>query len=173
MKGFYLTVFLSLAVVIASCGTTHSMVKGSSNAKKNSQIQAFLGLGEVERTMKGIQVTVSADAIFKKHSSRLSHDGTVKVDAIAAALLKYPNDQVVVVGFTDNSGTDMKNVAFSQLRAHSVKSELIKQGLLAANISAVGNGPVEAVAPNDTEIDKAKNRRIVFLISSPDTAAER
>lgn len=140
---------------------------------ENPQMQAFLGLGEVEQTMKGFQVTVSADAIFKKHSSRLSHDGTVKVDAIAAALLKYPNDQVVVVGYTDNSGTDMKNVAFSQHRADSVKRELTKQGLLAINISAVGNGPVEAVAPNDREVNKAKNRRIVFLISSPDTAAER
>jgi outer membrane protein OmpA-like peptidoglycan-associated protein len=149
------------------------MVKGSSGASKNPQMQAFLGLGQVEQTIKGIQVTVSADVLFRKHSSHLSHDGTMKVDSLAAALLKYPNDQVIVVGYTDNSGTDMKNVAFSQHRADSVKKELIHQGLLATNISAVGNGPVEAVAPNDAEVDKAKNRRIVFLISSPDIAAER
>ncbi len=158
---------------LTSCGTTHSMVKGSTSPQKNPQMQAFLGLGEVEQTMKGIQVTVSADAIFKKHSSRLSHDGTVNVDAIAAALLKYPNDQVIVVGYTDNSGTDMKNVAFSQRRADSVKKELIRQGLLASNLSAVGNGPAEPVAPNDTAENKKKNRRILFLISSPETAAER
>ncbi len=166
MKMFCLGAFLGLAAVLTGCGVTHSMVKNSSSPAPGAQMQAFFGLGDVIQTVNGIQVTVNADKIFRKNSHRLNKDGVETVDAMAAAILKYPGVFVAVTGYTDNTGTDMKNVKFSQRRADEVKKELMKQGILAEKISAVGNGPVEPAAPNDSAADRARNRRIVFQINA-------
>jgi outer membrane protein OmpA-like peptidoglycan-associated protein len=167
MKSFSLAAFLGLAAVLTGCGTAHSTVQSNaSTPMKSPLMQTFVGFGDVIQTAKGVQVTVSADTLFMKKSSRLSKAGTAIVDEIAAAILKYPGNQVMVTAYTDNRGTDMKNVAFSQRRADRVKKELIRLGVLTDSVSAVGNGPVEPVAPNDTPEGKAKNRRIVFDISA-------
>jgi OOP family OmpA-OmpF porin len=167
MKGYWLTVFLALAVISNGCGTAQPMVRSDSSASmKNPQMQAFMGLGDVVQTASGIQLTVGADTLFMKKSSRLSKSGTAIVDEIAAAILKYPGDKVMVTAYTDNTGTDMKNVAFSQRRADRIKKVLIKQGMGADQVNALGNGPVESVAPNDSAEGRVKNRRIVFEISA-------
>ncbi|SRR5665213_387719 len=167
MKGYWLTLFLGLAVISNGCGTAQPIVQTNSSASmKNPQMQAFMGFGDVIQTAKGLQVTIGADTLFMKKSSRLSKSGTAIVDEIAAAILKYPGDKVMVTAYTDNKGTDMKNVAFSQRRADRVKKELIKQGMGADQVSALGNGPVESVASNDSAEGRAKNRRIVFEISA-------
>jgi|SRR5665213_3436221 len=167
MKDHFFKVFFGLAVLLGGCGPTHSMVQSnSSEPMKSPQMQAFMGFGDVIQTANGIQVTVGAETLFMKKSSRLSKSGTAIVDEIAAAILKYPGDKVMVTAYTDNAGTDMKNVAFSQRRADRIKKVLIKRGMGADQVSALGSGPVESVAPNDSAEGRAKNRRIVFEISA-------
>jgi chemotaxis protein MotB len=96
----------------------------------------------------------------------LTKAGSAKLAAIAAVILKYPESKILVIGYTDNQGTDVKNVKFSENRATRVMVELVKQGIAAANVNAVGNGPAEPIAPNNSEANKAKNRRIVFDINN-------
>jgi outer membrane protein OmpA-like peptidoglycan-associated protein len=165
MKGFCLRAFLGLAVLLTGCGT--AQVRSNAPASmKNPQMQDFMGFGRVIQTAIGIRLTVSADTLFMKKSSRLSKIGDAIVDEIAAAILKYPDAKVIVTAYTDNRGSDMKNVKFSQHRADRVEKELVMQGVLTDDVSALGNGPVEPVAPNDSAEGKAKNRRIVFDISA-------
>jgi outer membrane protein OmpA-like peptidoglycan-associated protein len=126
MKIFCLGMILGLAALLTGCGASHSMVKdNSSSPAPGPQMQAFFGLGDVVQTVNGVQVTVSADKLFKKNSHHFSKAGLQMVDAIAAAILKYPGGSVAVNGYTDNVGTDMKNVKFSQRRADEVKKELV------------------------------------------------
>jgi hypothetical protein len=70
MKFFCLSAFLSLAVVITGCGTTHSMVKGGASSHvKGLRMQDFLALGHVSQTDKGIELTVGADDLFHKKAA--------------------------------------------------------------------------------------------------------
>lgn len=165
MKGLSLAAVIGLALIWGGCAH-RGMVKSSSSSTQSAQMRAFVDFGDVVKTNSGLRITLSADTLFRKHSHHLSKDGLAKLDSIAAVLLKYPNDQVAVNGYTDNVGTDMKNVKFSQRRADSVKAELVKQGVAKANVSAVGNGPAEPVGDNTTENGRMQNRRIVLEISA-------
>jgi outer membrane protein OmpA-like peptidoglycan-associated protein len=168
MKIYWWTGCLGLVLVLTGCGTGGSMVRtsGASQPGVNPQLQAFSGLGEVSQTEKGIQVVLSGDSLFKIGRSHLSQDGLQKADAIASVLTKYPGDLVAIMEYTDNSGSDTKNLRISQRRADSIKRELVKQSVPSDNVTAVGNGDTNPVAPNDTPDNRARNRRVVIEITT-------
>ena len=88
--------------------------------------------------------------------------GTLK--EIATILNEVPDVKVKIVGHTDSDGDDAKNMDLSKRRAASVKAELAKNfGVNADRIVTDGMGESQAVAPNDTPVNKALNRRVEFV----------
>ena len=77
--------------------------------------------------------------------------------------------KILVVGYTDSTGTTNGNYALSRRRAHTVKNFLIS--LLKVDpskIIAVGRGSEAPVAQNDTLKNRALNRRAeIFILSKP------
>ena len=71
-----------------------------------------------------------------------------------------PELSVAVEGHTDAVGSDAYNQKLSERRAASVKSYLEAQGIAPSRIEAVGFGESRPVADNDTEMGRAKNRRV-------------
>lgn len=59
----------------------------------------------------------------------------------------------------DTDPDDKYNIQLSKSRADAVKQYFIMNGIDANRIITVGNGSSKPVAPNDTEENKAKNRR--------------
>jgi outer membrane protein OmpA-like peptidoglycan-associated protein len=168
MKSYWLTAFLGLALVVAGCGTTHSVKSSSTGHMKNSQMDDFLGLGEVVQTAGGFRLTVSADDLFGEGLTSLTDNGVRKVDVIATTILKYPKDFMAINVYTD-SGADAgyaANLQLSQLRASAIKDELVKQGVSLSSVTVVGKGPAQPEALNDTDQDRAENRRIEFEVTT-------
>ncbi len=88
--------------------------------------------------------------------------GTLK--DIAAILNEVPDVKVKIFGHTDADGDDAKNMDLSKRRAASVKSELVKTfGVKATQMETDGLGETKPVAPNDTPVNKALNRRVEFI----------
>ena len=77
-------------------------------------------------------------------------------------LTTYPDISVEISGHTDNVGNAKKNQKLSEQRANAVKDWLIKNGVNASRLSAVGYGSQKPIVPNDTNENKTKNRRIEF-----------
>jgi outer membrane protein OmpA-like peptidoglycan-associated protein len=74
------------------------------------------------------------------------------------------------VGHTDNVGGYDYNVGLSQRRATAVVQELAgKHGVPAARLKPAGTGPLAPVAPNDTDVGRAKNRRVELVKQCPGT----
>ena len=67
-------------------------------------------------------------------------------------------------GHTDNVGSDESNNLLSTERAKSVQQYLVKQGVASIRISFRGYGKTLPVATNDTEDNRALNRRVEFTI---------
>jgi phosphate transport system substrate-binding protein len=68
---------------------------------------------------------------------------------------------ILLAGFADSDGSRAANVALSQGRAEAVKQAIAKlDPAFASSIAARGYGSVLPVACNDTELGKAKNRRV-------------
>ena len=65
-----------------------------------------------------------------------------------------------VKGYTDSFGAYSYNISVSQFRANTVKSYLIGKGVKPSNINAVGLGPENPIATNETEAGRKLNRRV-------------
>jgi OmpA-OmpF porin, OOP family len=88
--------------------------------------------------------------------------GTLK--DIAQVLNEVPDVKIKIVGHTDSDGADAANMDLSKRRAAAVKAELAKSfGVSANRLVTDGMGEKQPVAPNDTPINKAQNRRVEFI----------
>jgi OOP family OmpA-OmpF porin len=69
-----------------------------------------------------------------------------------------------IEGHTDNKGAAAHNMELSQARADSVSKWLAAHGVDASRLHTVGLGDTKPEAPNDTDANRAKNRRTEFHI---------
>ena len=85
---------------------------------------------------------------------------------MASILKAYPNAQVELVGYTDNTGAPDANQTLSQNRADAVKAILVNQGVSGDRITTRGLGQDHPIASNDTEEGKLKNRRTELTVNN-------
>jgi outer membrane protein OmpA-like peptidoglycan-associated protein len=84
---------------------------------------------------------------------------------VADALLRNPNLELVEIqGHTDNSGDRELNKRLSQQRAEAVQRWLVQHGVESTRLMAKGYGPTRPIAPNITQHNRARNRRVQFRI---------
>ena len=94
---------------------------------------------------------LSADALFhfdKYKSQDMLPKGKTELNALAEKLREYQTKgdmKIVLTGHTDHLGEDMYNMNLSQLRAQTVRSYLIGQGIPAHSMIATGAGESEPV----------------------------
>ena len=79
---------------------------------------------------------------------------------IQKILEAYPDIQLKIGGYTDNTGSDEINMELSQARAEAVVNALVTMGVTSERMVAEGYGPKHPVASNDTSEGRAQNRRI-------------
>lgn len=98
---------------------------------------------------------------FDFNQSRIKSEGLTILDATATVLKeKLPSAVILVVGHTDNSGTEKYNAGLSLRRAEAVKSYLTtKHGIAPERISAEGYGEMAPADTNETETGRSHNRR--------------
>lgn len=72
--------------------------------------------------------------------------------------------KISVVGHTDSTGDYSYNVRLSERRARAFASALVKEGIAANRLTAVGVGPQSPVATNDTPEGRAQNRRVELVV---------
>lgn len=109
-------------------------------------------------------IEVSSDILFDLNRAELKPGAGPVLGQVAAALKELADKRFQVAGHTDNTGPAALNWKLSTERALAVIAELVAQGMPPANLSAGGYGPYLAVAPNDTDEGRAKNRRVEFLL---------
>jgi outer membrane protein OmpA-like peptidoglycan-associated protein len=75
-----------------------------------------------------------------------------------------PDIRIEIAGHTDSTGTKKLNQRLSELRAESVASWLIQNGISSTRIVTRGFGDTRPVADNSAEEGRRKNRRTEILI---------
>lgn len=87
--------------------------------------------------------------------------------AIAETLKAHPALHIEIQGHTDNIGGAGFNRTLSEARAAAVKEALTGgHGIEAARLSTAGFGDSRPLAPNDSEENRAKNRRVELVKKS-------
>ena len=102
-------------------------------------------------------------ATIKPESDSLLHD-------IAEVIKQNPQVLVISIeGHASAEGLASQNKKLSDDRSKSVREHLIKkEGIDAARLTAKGWGIEKPIAPNDTEENREKNRRVEFLVTKQD-----
>ncbi|MCP9757254.1 OmpA family protein [Lacihabitans sp. CCS-44] len=112
---------------------------------------------------KGKKITLE-NIYFDQSSPVLRTESFVQLDELVTVLKDNPELKIEVRGHTDNVGDLFENVKLSKGRCESVMDYLIKKGIASNRLSVTGRGPMEPIAPNDSEANKKKNRRVEFLV---------
>jgi len=99
---------------------------------------------------------------FTFASATLTAPAKMKLDELAAELVKHPEIKLEIRGYTDSIGSAASNLRLSQKRADSVKRYLISRGVIVSQLRAIGFGEANPIASNSTKQGRAKNRRIEF-----------
>ena len=102
---------------------------------------------------------------FETNSYYLSEDSSEELDEIVAMLKKNPTIKVEIAAHTDDIGGDNYNMLLSNRRGESVAKYLIKRGVNKSRITSVGYGKTKPIVPNDSEENRAKNRRVELKIT--------
>ncbi|MEJ5053339.1 OmpA family protein [Sphingobacterium sp. MYb382] len=100
---------------------------------------------------------------FDTDKSSISADGKGIVNEIAAALKKNTTLKIAIEGHTDNTGEAAHNKKLSDDRAKAVLSVLTSDGIDKTRLSATGFGAERPLVANDSESNKAKNRRVELV----------
>lgn len=86
------------------------------------------------------------------------------LDDIAVMMQANPALKLRVTGHTDNVGTEEANQKISEERAKGVRDYLESIGIGSDRLSYEGKGATEPLVKNNNEENRAKNRRVEFLI---------
>lgn len=126
------------------------------------KIQAQQELNQVQQDIFDKKIP---PILFEQGQAVLVQSSYETLDIVGTILRRYPQFTVRVEGHTDNVGDDTTNLALSNLRAEAVRSYLLQNfSIPAEKISSAGFGESQPIAGNNTDEDRAKNRRVEFKI---------
>ncbi len=103
--------------------------------------------------------------LFATNSSLLTEKSMFIIKEFSKFMLENQNIDIVIQGHTDDLGDASKNLMLSEARSKAVKEYLIRLGIDANRLEAKGFGSTMPKVTNDSEKNRAINRRTDFLIS--------
>lgn len=119
---------------------------------------------EVRREEDRLVVTMSEAILFDLNSTALKPGAKQQLEKMAEVMVRYPDNDILVTGHTDNTGSEKYNQDLSERRAKAVKNYLILKGISAGRITSMGFGETMPVASNATPEGRRKNRRVEIEI---------
>ncbi len=138
--------------------------------------------GQVAMDKEGLRITLeeqSQVAFFESGRAELTDHMAEQLDKIAPVLRQLSGKHdIVVEGHTDNIPIATRQFAsnweLSTSRATSVVKFMLGRNFTPKRLSAVGYGENHPIVANDSEVNRKRNRRVVFFIKTnpyPDAPA--
>ena len=130
------------------------------------------GSSATEDEEESTTVVLSSDVTFASDSAELSSDADGVLAAVTAALGRFPSGgALAITGHTDDEDSDEHNQELSQRRAQAVGDRLAQLADLSAwQVSLEGKGESEPRVANDSEDNRAVNRRVEVVLTPSDPA---
>jgi OmpA-OmpF porin, OOP family len=101
---------------------------------------------------------------FDYASADISSEGVALLDALVSEAVKCPQASLEIFGHSDDVGSISHNFAWSWRRAETVAAFLLAAGVARDRLTIQGLGETLPLAPNDSDENRAKNRRIEIQV---------
>ncbi|HEY5959815.1 MAG TPA: OmpA family protein, partial [Polyangiaceae bacterium] len=109
------------------------------------------------------EVKITEQIHFEYNKANIRSESFPVLDAVAEILRQMPRVKLEIQGHTDNRGTAAYNKGLSERRAASVLKYLVDHGIDERRLTSLGYGFERPMVPNDTDINRALNRRVQFV----------
>ncbi|MDE5840692.1 MAG: OmpA family protein [Muribaculaceae bacterium] len=160
------------AGVGAAVGTAVGAIIGKHMDNQQKKLEEQLKNAEVEKSevngLQAIKVTFPGGILFATGKWNIQPEAQAELAEFAKSLEQNPLTDVVIGGYTDNTGSMEANTRVADNRANAVKTFLEGKGIAANRIQAKGFPMQDYVASNDTKAGQAKNRRVEVYIYASD-----
>ena len=87
-----------------------------------------------------------------------------ELDKVVRLLEDNPGLRIELAAHTDDHGSDKYNNALSQKRGEAARKYLLKHGISEERVNAIGYGKKQPLVPNDSDENRAINRRVEFKV---------
>ena len=150
----------------ASEGTNDAISKIQQELKN-----ASMGEGALDQAMDGVLMKLPDTIMFRGSNVTVEDEETHLFIKRVAQIINTlpPTVDISVRGYTDNlplpaGAAHRDNLELSSRRADTVARELISNGVAPERLSIAGFGAAKPVAVNNSEENRAKNRRVEFYM---------
>ena len=112
------------------------------------------------------KVVYSKNVHFDFNQFKLNRSSYRYLDSIVNIMHTVPEANLTIDGYSDGVGPNSANLRISNKRALAVKRYMVRKGIDAARLKAVGHGKSNPIANNRTKAGRAQNRRALMLVKS-------
>jgi len=151
-------------IIGAVVGGAAGAIIGAEMDKQADELKQNIKGATVERVGEGIKVTFESGLLYDFGSDVVKPEAQTNLIELAKSLKKYPGSDLLIVGHTDNVGSETYNQGLSERRASAASNYLVAQGVKSTRLSTRGMGELEPVASNDTDDGRRLNRRVEVAI---------
>jgi outer membrane protein OmpA-like peptidoglycan-associated protein len=111
------------------------------------------------------RIRIRNQVLYEFGSARIDPRSFELLDEVAKVLTTHPDvGPVVIEGHTDNIGPRSFNIDLSRKRAKAVEDYLVTKGIAPRRLRSDGFGFDRPLVPNDSALNRAKNRRTEFRL---------
>ena len=143
------------------------------NANKEAINDIKVQMVKDSNNLDAIKLVLGDAILFPTGSYTLTQLADATLSRVAYNLKQFPDTDVTVVGFTDNTGSEELNQTLSLERAQSVVNYLEQLGVSSARLKAIGRGWNDPIASNATPEGRAQNRRVEIYITANKTMIDQ
>lgn len=169
---FAIQMELNTGVIIEYRGNAKAEITALERMDKEKIVDAFgkdikeLGIADTEVTKTDEGITIRLENIqFESDLARLMPSEKEKLKKIGLLLNRYPDYELLISGHTALAGNAEDRQLLSEQRAAAVAAYLIELGVRKEhNIYTRGFGAEQPIAPNDSEQNMSRNRRVEITI---------
>lgn len=144
--------------------------KGFLSVNENMELAPIKEYTEVKKDLylmpieEGESILLN-NVFFEQGKPILKPQSFPELDRLAQILEENPAIKIELQGHTDNVGNKLALQELSEDRVMAVRAYLVNKGIKKDRITGKGFGPNKPIAPNDTEENRQRNRRVEFQIT--------
>lgn len=162
-------------VQIESSATLRELISMLHNIEQleddKNEVKNIDNILDITEDDRGVIISLACDDLFAPGSADLKPDRVNTLDKVGD-LLRYASNQILIMGHTDdipvNPSAFGSNLQLSFYRALSAFDYMTDTLAFRPDRMAVGGyGRLRPQYPNDSDANRAKNRRVEFILRKP------
>ncbi len=159
-----------LATIEAERNAIREESENAANAARQEQAEkdllaALKPYGAIVKDERGIVLTLPENLWTGTRSSSLTPQADGRLASLAGILANNPEYRILVESHIDNSGNADQIQTVTDRRSYTVADKFASFGVEEGRIVAKGLGASLPIAPNTTNANRARNRRIHVILN--------